>query len=289
MRKTKNISMVILAIVLVCSFTVAVYAYSSSATAQVYPTGDNDIYFHANNNSDADPSAIKYISHYAESAWMGAVLASADYYDDQHRYNSLNSYYTETNAADGTYTEYVEGYTEYMPPITYTDHPTDSASYYKGARLSTLNSNELTDVKVFLDELDKTIAKAFEVDLSSYRKIDTLNGFMTPEYYELRLLDVRMQIPLKYGDTIPSIYLNKDNTQGIAFTQDLQGVYTLYEFEANKDKESRFKWTITGTKTVQGEYKAVNENVKEYFKKNPNPPTYKYESTGSKLTITITR
>gem|GEM_PF-1532763 len=160
-----------------------------------------------------------------------------------------------------------------------------------GNDFSTQNKSEMSEMKKMYDfhlELDNTMAKALEIELNNYRKIDTLVGFMKPEYRELNIGDVREQIPLKYGDTTPSIYINKDNTQGIALTQDLQGVYTLYEFEANKDKESRFKWTITGTKSVQGEYKAVNENVKKYFEKNPNPkneklpplqtPTSEYET-----------
>lgn len=289
MRKTKRISTAIIAFLLLCSFSVVVYAYSSYASASVSLQGSDDIYFYANNNSNADPEDIKLISHFAESYFYDTVIADISYYDDQHLYNSLSSNYTETDAVDGTYYEYVKGYTEYMPPISYTDDSEDWGSYTKGSRMAVLNSNELTNTKIFLDELDKTMAKAFEIDLSGYRKIDTLVGLMKTEHKELHIGDVREQLNLKYGDKIPSIYLNKDNTQGIALTQDLQGLYTLYEFEANKDENSRFKWTITGIKTFQGEYKAVNDNVKEFFKKNPNPPTYKYESTGSELKITITR
>lgn len=151
------------------------------------------------------------------------------------------------------------------------------------------------EVYDFLLELDKTMAAALGVDLNSYRKVDTMVGFMKPEYSELRLLDVKLQIPSKYGDSIMSIYLSKDNTQGIALkqeiasTQEFKGVYNLYEFQANEDKDSRYAWKITGTKSVEGEYKAVNEAVKEEFKKNLIPKdgqqkqlqttTSKYEMT----------
>lgn len=154
--------------------------------------------------------------------------------------------------------------------------------------LNKRETNEMQKMYDFHIELDNTMANAFEVDLNNYRKIDTLPGFVKSEHKELHIGDIREQLHLKYGNTSPSIYLNKDNTQGIALTQDLQGVYILYEFEINKDEDSRFKWTIKATKTIQGEYKAANKNVEEYFKKNPNPkdnilpplqpPTSKYET-----------
>lgn len=286
MRNTKRISIVVMALLLVCSLSVAVYAYSSNATASVSPNGSG-IYFHGNNNSDASPANIKLINHYAEYAWMGSILATSNYGDDQYRYNSLNSYYNYSNASTGTYTSYVQGITEYMPPITYRDTPSDSASYYKASRSMTAASDNLVNVKGFLDGLDQTISKAFDIDLSNYRKIDILDEGNKAEHDNLKLVDLRRQIPLKYGDTVPSIYIDKSNMQGIAFTQDLKGVYTLYSFEANKETSGKLSWNITGTKTAQGKYSAVNASVKEYFEKNPNPPTYKYETNGSELTIVI--
>ena len=284
MKKMKKKFLLILSILFICCFSVIVYAYSSYATASVSPEGLNDIYFHANNNSDASPANIKQITHYATSSYMDVVIASANYGDDQHMYNSLSSHYTKTDAEDGVYSEYVRGYTEYMPPITYTDTVTDTDSYRKGSEdFRQLNS----DIKKFADERDKKMADALNIHLSSYKKIDTLVGFMTPEHDELSIGDVRVQIPLKYGSTIPSVYLNKENTHGIALVQDLQGVYTLYKFEANKNEDSRFKWTITETETVQGELEFINESVKSYFEKNPNPPTYKYEAVGNKLMIIV--
>jgi hypothetical protein len=75
---------------------------------------------------------------------------------------------------------------------------------------------------------------------------------------------------LKYGDTTPSVYINKENSAGIAATQGIDGLYTLYEFEKSKDKYSRYNWEITKTFEVWGERKFVNEEQKEYFKKRMN-------------------
>ncbi|NJD01388.1 MAG: hypothetical protein FIA99_02030 [Ruminiclostridium sp.] len=131
----------------------------------------------------------------------------------------------------------------------------------------------LKEMYNFYLEWDKTMVKAFAVDLNGYRKIETMVGFTKLEYTDLNISDVRRQIPLKYGDIIPSIYLNKSNTQGIAVTQDLNGLYTLYEFEESRDKDSKYAWKIVETKTVQGERKFINENEKKQFIKNPTPNT----------------
>jgi len=91
---------------------------------------------------------------------------------------------------------------------------------------SAQSNSEKKNLKEMYDfdlEWDKTMAKAFNIDLSGYRKIDTMVGLMKPEHKELNIGDIREQITLKYGDKVPSIYLNKSNTQGIAVTQDLRG------------------------------------------------------------------
>ncbi len=139
------------------------------------------------------------------------------------------------------------------------------------AEKSDSEKEALKEMYDFYLEWDKTMAKAFAIDLNDYRKIDTMVGFTKLEYADLKIVDVKKQIPLKYGDISPSIYLNKSNTQGIAVTQDLNGLYTLYEFEENWDKDSKYEWKITGTKTVQGEPEFINETQKEHYIKNPNP------------------
>lgn len=156
---------------------------------------------------------------------------------------------------------------------------------------SNSEENSLKEMQDFSSEWDKTMAKTFNIDLSGYRKIETMVGFMKPEYRELKIGDVREQISLNYGDRVPSVYLNSTNNRGIAATQDLNGLYTLYEFEVNVSNDSRFKWKITGSKTVQGERKFVNEEEKAFFTKNPSPnpddnkqpppqtPTSEYEIT----------
>ena len=119
---------------------------------------------------------------------------------------------------------------------------------------STKNNNEKDNMKEVYDfnlKWDKTMAEVFNIDLNNYRKINTLVGYMKPEYKDLNIGDIREQIHLNYGDTVLSVYVNEDNTQGIAAAQDLKGLYTLYEFAANND--STFKWKITDTKTAQGE------------------------------------
>jgi len=194
MCKKGIITTVILTVLIICSFSIAVYAYSSYATASVSPTGSNEIYFHVNNNSDADPHFIKLITHYGESGWMGAILASADLSDDQHLYNSLTSYYTETNPKSGTYTAYVEGRTVYMPPITYVNRVTASDNYWNDSKSTINDTNELSDIKTFLDKLDEDMIEALNLKLTGYRKIETLSGFMTSEHTDLNLVDVRTQV-----------------------------------------------------------------------------------------------
>ncbi|NCC06949.1 MAG: hypothetical protein EOM30_02630 [Clostridia bacterium] len=130
------------------------------------------------------------------------------------------------------------------------------------------------ELYAFLLSLDKTMGEVLEIDLSNYRKIDTLDGFTTSEYDDLRLLDIKMQIPSEYGDSILSIYLNNDNTkgvapkQGIAPTKEFNGVYNMYLFERDLDKDSKFAWKITENKSVEGEFKAINETVREHFMNN---------------------
>jgi hypothetical protein len=138
---------------------------------------------------------------------------------------------------------------------------------------SVQNNNErkaMNEMYKFYLEWDKTMAEVFNINMGNYRKIDTLVGFMTSEYDELNIGDIRVQIPLKYGDTTPSVYINKENSAGIAATQGIDGLYTLYEFEKSKDKYSRYNWEITKTFEVWGERKFVNEEQKEYFKKRMN-------------------
>jgi len=130
---------------------------------------------------------------------------------------------------------------------------TGKASGTEKSGSDSINQNESVSSEMrkpydFTIELDKTMAEIFGIDLIGFRKIDTLPGFIKPEHEELHMGDVREQLNLEYGNTNPSIYLNEDNTYGIAMTQNLQGIYTLYEFEANRNEGSRYKWIITGKK-----------------------------------------
>ena len=67
-----------------------------------------------------------------------------------------------------------------------------------------------------------------------------------------------------------------------AVWQDIKQTYHIDEqeyyrirtdFEENSDKDSKYAWKITGTKTVQGERKFINEHEKEQYMKNPAPDT----------------
>jgi hypothetical protein len=176
-----------------------------------------------------------------------------------------------------------------MPPITYIDHVTDSDSYWNDSESVMSATNKLNDIKAFLDELDKDMVETLSIKLTGYRKIETLPGFITSEHNDLNLVDVRRQIPLEFGNTIPSIYINENNTQVIALTQSLDGMYIKYEFEVDIKSNSKYKWKFIGSKKAEGEYKAINDEVKEYFTTNPNTPEYKYQFQSSELTIVLER
>lgn len=272
----------IFVILLICALSLNVYAYSSDVSASVSPDGSG-IYFYSRNYSNASPANIRVINHYAEYSWMGVILATSNYGDTQHRYNSLSSHYNYNNARYGVYSSSVHGVTEYMPPITYRDTPSTSSSYEKPESLAVSSFSDSGSVENFLDELGQTIFTAFGTDLKVYRKIDTMNTYSIGNDDDLELLDIRKQIPLQYGDSVPSVYLNAGNTQGIALKQDLNGVYYLYSFEYNLGNDSDSSWVITSTKTVQGEYKAISPTVTEYFAENPNPPTYSYMVDGDSI------
>ncbi len=283
MKKIKGISIFIIVISLICSFSLVAFAYSTYATASVSPDGD-DIYFYGIVECTADAQYIDTISYWTESCYQGAAIASYDKSYDDQSHNEISSQYTKENAADGLYSKEVQGFISYMPPIQYTDDPDDSDSYNKTSSKSlnsVATSEDKDEVKEFLDNLDKDMIKDLDINIKNYRKIQTAPGFIEDEYKTLKLAYVKTLIPREYGDTIPSIYLNEDNTKGILLTQDLEGIYYLYEFEA--DKNSQFGWQIGKTKKVQGEYKAMSD----YFIKNPNPPTYKEESNGNKVKIVI--
>ena len=145
----------------------------------------------------------------------------------------------------------------------------DTNAYNDSSIKNNSEKDNMKEVYDFNLKWDKTMAEVFNIDLNNYRKINTLVGYMKPEYKDLNMGDIREQIHLNYGDTVLSVYINEDNTQGIAATQDLKGLYTLYEFAVNND--STFKWKITDTKTAQGERKYINEAEKDYFTKNPTP------------------
>ncbi|NLM10804.1 MAG: hypothetical protein GX213_08560 [Clostridiaceae bacterium] len=114
----------------------------------------------------------------------------------------------------------------------------------------------------FYLDLDKTISNAFNISLNSYKKVDTLIDFIKPKYYDLGLFNLRPKIPLEYGDTTPSIYVDENRTRGVIFKQSIDGVYTLFNIE-----KRGALWEITGSKEVQGSYKWIND----YFIKHPEP------------------
>ncbi|NJD01387.1 MAG: hypothetical protein FIA99_02025 [Ruminiclostridium sp.] len=141
--------------------------------------------------------------------------------------------------------------------------------YYYGSRLL-YTDNEID----FFNSLYRDIAKAFNIDLSSYNKIDTVVN------EKINLAGIHKQLSLKYGD-LYSIYLNSSNSAGIVLKQDLEGVYTLYRFETNE--ESKIRFNINSIDKVQGKYRFIND----YFIKNPNPPIIDYKVEGSTLQIII--
>ena len=110
----------------------------------------------------------------------------------------------------------------------------------------------------FFKELDNEMSKALDANLSDYRKYDKLKEDDVDLFYVIQ------QIPKNYGDYY-AIYLNEQNDKCKVLKQDLDGVYTLFEFE--KNKESKCEWIISGEKSVQGEYKFIND----YFIENQNP------------------
>ena len=123
------------------------------------------------------------------------------------------------------------------------------------------SNNQIKDKEeeVFFRELDSDMAQALEVNLSDYSKYDTQNS-----HKDIDLLDVVIQVPKKYGDYY-AIYISEKNNKCKVLKQDLDGVFTLYEFE--KEKESTSDWKLSKEKSIQGEYKFIND----YFIENPTP------------------
>ena len=265
--RTSGVLMVVICIIF--AFQVSVFAYSSTAYSDVYELSGN-IEFIGRYTDDAPPTMIKSINYYSESLYYTAVIASASMGDDTHTYNNFSSTYTKTNPSPGAYQKYTIGHTSYEPPIQYINSDSASDVYnYEGSK--SIYTNEVVN---FLDTLHQDIAKAFDIDLSNYVKI---NSFL---YKEANLFGIEKQLSLQYGD-IYAIYLNNDNSAGIVLKQDLKGVYTLYEFIVNKN--SKIAFGITNIDQVQGEYKFIDD----YFLKNPNPPTITYKAEGSTLQVII--
>jgi hypothetical protein len=81
-----------------------------------------------------------------------------------------------------------------MPPITYVNRVTASDNYWNDSKSTINDTNELSDIKTFLDKLDEDMIEALNLKLTGYRKIETLSGFMTSEHTDLNLVDVRTQV-----------------------------------------------------------------------------------------------
>lgn len=118
---------------------------------------------------------------------------------------------------------------------------------------------------------DQHIVEYFGVNLNDYRKVISENLSRNKRIYKstrfegnencerLLLCSVRFQIPNKNSNKAYSIYIKKDNTEGIAFTQDFEGVYSFYKLEI--DEDSTFGWVVTETKQIQGE----SEELQKYL------------------------
>lgn len=282
MQKNKvRLFSAILVIAMVFSFSTIAYAYSPSITVQIYPVS-GDMYFYGKVATNASASLVELITYDTESydELTGVVLASYSASYEDGTANSISSSYTYEDAEASIYGKYVHGNVEHynLPAQDFSDTEYKTYDYRDLAKSANASANitaALTNANAVMENRNSAIAESFNIDLDNYTRVKMTDS----EFTDLNLSQLKQQIISEYGDTIPGIYINADNTGGVVVKQDRDAVNYLYTYES----DGNGGWAVVSTDTVQSD----TLFLADYLEEHPNSPTVTTETNGTEVDVTV--